>query len=43
MSEVMQVANGPVMWGIALLTIAVVVVQAVLIYRLTKRRVAAGR
>lgn len=39
MSEVMQVANGPVMWGIALLTIAVVVVQAVLIYRLTKRRV----
>ena len=39
MSEVMQVANGPVMWGIALLTIAVVVVQAALIYRLTKRRV----
>ena len=29
MSEVMQVANGPVMWGIALLTIAVVVVLAV--------------
>lgn len=39
MSEVMQVANGPVMWGITLLTIAVVVVQAVLIYRLTRRHV----
>ena len=38
MSEVMQVANGPVMWGIALLTIAVVVVQAGLIYRLARRR-----
>lgn len=39
MSEVMQAANGPVMWGIALLTIAVVVVQAVLIYRLARRHV----
>lgn len=39
MNEVMQAANGPVMWGIALLTIAVVIVQAALIYRLTRRHV----
>ena len=32
-----KVANGPVMWIIALLTVGVVVVQAILIYRLTRK------
>lgn len=39
MDEVTKVANGPVMWGIALLTVGVVIVQAALIYCLTKQHV----
>ena len=33
----MQTANGPVLWGLALPAIAVVIIQSVLIYWLTKR------
>lgn len=40
MNDVMKFANGPVMWALALAMIAVVVVQAVLIYRLTRRHAA---
>ena len=36
-AEISKIANGPVMWIIALLTIGLVVVQAVLIYRLTRK------
>lgn len=35
--EVSRIANGPVMWSIALITIAVVIVQAALIYRMTRK------
>lgn len=36
-AEVAKIANGPVMWIIALLTVGLVAFQAVLIYRLTKK------
>ena len=36
-AEISKLANGPVMWIIALLTIGLVVVQAVFIYRLTRK------
>ena len=36
-AEISKIANGPVMWIIALLTIGLVVIQAVLIYRLTRK------
>lgn len=36
-AEVAKFANGPVMWIISLLTVGLVVFQAVLIYRLTKK------
>lgn len=37
MSEVLQTANGPVLWSMALLAVGVVIIQSVLIYRLAKR------
>lgn len=37
--EVMAVANGPAMWIFAIITVAIVVVQAVMMYRLTKKYV----
>ena len=36
-AEIAKIANGPVMWIIALLTVGLVAFQAVLIYRLTKK------
>lgn len=35
--EILEIVEGPVMWVIAVLTVSVVVVQAALIYRLTRR------
>lgn len=35
--EVLKIAQGPVLWGISIVTIALVVLQAVLIYRLTRK------
>ena len=36
-AEVAKIANGPVMWIIALLTVGLVAFQAILIYKLTKK------
>lgn len=41
-NEVLGTANGPVMWILAILAIVIVIIQSVMIYRLTKQRAKGG-
>ena len=37
MNNVIETLNGPVLWAVALITVGIVIVQAVLIYRVTRK------
>ena len=37
MNNVIETLNGPVLWTVALITVGIVIVQAILIYRVTRK------
>ena len=37
MNNVIATLNGPVLWAVALITVGIVIVQAILIYRVTRK------